>query len=126
MAAFKENLVIEQGATYERTWKWTTGTGKNKAAVDLTGCTARMHIRETVESTNVLHELSTANGEIILGGVDGTVKVLLAYETTRDFIFVDGVYDIEIEQAPLHRTRRILQGKVKISQNVTRDPIDPV
>lgn len=120
MAAFKENLVIEQGATFDKVWKWTVGSGAHKTAVDLTGCTARMQIREDVGSLNILHEMTTENGGLALGGVAGTVSLYISDVNTAGFQFIKGVYDIEIVQVPLSRVRRLVQGTVKISPNVTR------
>lgn len=52
MAAAKLKLAIEQGATFTKVLTWKSGTPA--AAVNLTGCKARMQIRKTVASTAIL------------------------------------------------------------------------
>ena len=59
-------LVIEQGATFRRTFTWLTGTPS--APVNLTGYSARMQIRKTTASSTAYATLTSANGGIVLGG----------------------------------------------------------
>ena len=117
MAAFKLKLSIDQGATFTRqvTWK----TGKPATPVDLTGCTARMQIREAIESPEVLVSLTTANGGITLGGPAGTVALRIEADTTAAFEWRAGVFDLEIEFAD-GTVRRLLAGTVTVSPEVTR------
>jgi hypothetical protein len=44
-------------------------------AINLTGYTARMQVRSTLESAEALIELTTANGRIALGGSAGTITL---------------------------------------------------
>lgn len=117
MAAFKLKLSIDQGATFTRqvTWK----TGKPATPVDLTGCTARMQIREEIESAEVLVSLTTANGGITLGGAAGTVVLRIEATATAAFQWTAGVFDLEIEFAD-GTVRRLLAGTVSVSPEVTR------
>ncbi|XXQ53890.1 hypothetical protein ACA040_002572 [Xenophilus aerolatus] len=117
MAAFKLKLSIDQGATFTRqvTWK----TGKPATPVDLTGCIARMQIREAIESPEVLVSLTTANGGITLGGAAGTVALRIEAAATAEFQWTAGVFDLEIEFAD-GTVRRLLAGTVTVSPEVTR------
>jgi hypothetical protein len=58
MAAGQYDITCEQGATFARTLQWLD---ENEVAVDLTGYTARMHVRKTVKATTTLVELTTSN-----------------------------------------------------------------
>lgn len=117
MAAFKVPLKIDQGSSFSKlaTWK----TGEPAAAVDLTGCTALAHIRETLEADDILITLSTANGKIALGGVAGTVEIILSAAETAAITWRSAVYDLEIT-FPDSTVRRLMYGGVTISPEVTR------
>jgi len=110
------HLTIEQGATFNpvMTWKDEVGT-----EINLTGYTARMHIRDTVEAASTLHEATTDNGEIALGGAAGTITFNISAAITAAFGFDSAVYDLELESAGGIVTR-LLKGDVVLSLEVTR------
>lgn len=122
MAASKLNLRIEQGATYIGPGRGGNATLKNgtpPVPTDLTGCTARMHVRRKLEDTNILVSLTTENGGIALGGVDGTITLGLTAAQTSAITWATGVYDLEIIFAT-GLVRRLLAGNVTVSKEVTR------
>ena len=124
MAAKVEDLYVEQGATFDRTWLWreTLEDGSLGDPIDLTGYTARMQVRQSVKADEVLLEATSEAGTIVLGGPSGTVQVLLPDELTDTLVIAQGGYDLELESAGGY-VYRLLQGKVKVSVNVTRgDP----
>ena len=86
---------------------------------DLTGYTARMQIRETLESTTTLEELTTSNGGITLGGTAGTITLLLTATETAALTFETAVYDLEIVSGAGVVTR-LMHGKVVLVDEVTR------
>lgn len=117
MAATKLKLEIEQGADFTRVLTW-----KNKATdipVDLTGATARMHVRSTIKAPTPLLVLTTENNRIFLGGTAGTITLDLSAEITAGLTWLSGVYDLEIV-FPTGRVRRLLKGSITVSQEVTR------
>lgn len=93
---------IYEGATYSPQWdrSWfpyateyrngvlvNAETGEEAPEVDriledYTGCTARMQIRPTVESEDVIIDLTTENGGIILDGQ--TLKLYISPAATAD------------------------------------------
>lgn len=87
--------------------------------VNLTSFTARMQIRPTLEDTTVLVSLTTENGGITLGGVTGTIALLLTAAATAVLNFSNAVYDLEIIDATGVVTR-LLSGNVILSKEVTR------
>jgi len=119
MAAFKLNLKIDQGATFRKPVTWKLGPAPG-TPVDLTGCTARMHVRLKVNSPGApLLELTTENGGVVLGGALGTVEMVLTDEQTSAIDWASAVYDLEITFAN-GTVRRLLQGTVSVSPGVTR------
>lgn len=119
MAAYKLPLKIDQGATFTKSVTWKTG--KPPVPVDLTGASARMQIRATLESAAVLVELTTENGGIVLGGVAGTVALRLEAIATAAYAWSSGVYDLEVQFSD-GTVRRLLSGGVSVSPEVTRAP----
>lgn len=117
MAAAKLKLTIEQGATFEKVITWKAGTPA--VPVDLTGCTALMHVRAEIADLTPLIVLSTENGGIVLGGVLGTVTLRITADATAALNWTTGVYDLEVIY-PDTRVRRLLAGAVSVSREVTR------
>lgn len=119
MTAFKLSLKIDQGGTFTKLVTWKTGTAEAATPVNLTGCTARMQMRTSVESPNILVELTTENGGIALGGVAGTVTMTITATATALLTFQRAVYDLEII-FPDTTVRRLLSGYVTLTPEVTR------
>lgn len=87
--------------------------------VNLTGYTARMQIRETIESTTIIQSLTTENGGITLGGVAGTITLLISATDTATFTFDAAVYDVEIIGTDGVVTT-VLSGNVYLTDETTR------
>ena len=115
MSATTYDILIEQGATYGQlvTYK------ESGVAVNLTGYTARMQVRSTLESASTVVELTTANGRIALGGAAGTISLTISATDTAALTAGRGVYDLELVSGSGIVTR-LLQGVATISRNVTR------
>ena len=122
------DLLVNQSATYQVTFTWQTGSGcscnsacncppANATPVDLTGYTADLKIRQTVNSPTVIYEASTTNGAIVLGGTAGTIALTIPASATATFTFVRGVYNLTLTSAAGVVTR-LLQGSVIVSPSV--------
>tara|TARA_R110000868_G_scaffold19150_4_gene82786 strand:+ start:5585 stop:5935 length:351 start_codon:yes stop_codon:yes gene_type:complete len=116
MAAVNYDITIEQGATFQLNLVWKDPNG---TAINLTGYTARMQVREKVTSTTALISLTTENGGITLGGAAGTIAVVAAATATDDITVKRGVYDLELISSGGIVTR-LIEGCVTISPEVTR------
>jgi hypothetical protein len=110
------HLTIEQGATYDPVLTWGD---ENGAPIDLTGYIARMQIRASVEAVTTIHEATTANGQLVMGGAAGTVTFNIPAVDTAAMDFEEAVYDLEVESAGGHVTR-LVEGSVYLSPEVTR------
>lgn len=116
MTAAQHDIAIEQGATFRLNLVWKDS---NDVPVDLTGYIARMQVRGSFSDANIQLNLTTENGAIVLGGAAGTIAVTAAATFTDDIKIRAGVYDLEL-QASDGTVTRLVQGKVKISPEVTR------
>jgi hypothetical protein len=117
MAAGEHNITIEQGATFQMPITWSTGV--TPTPVNLTGYTARMHVRKTHASDTAVLTLTTENGGITLGGALGTIAILATATQTATITIKSGVYDLELVSGGGTVTR-LLEGSVTITPEVTR------
>ena len=115
MAAYYD-ILIEQGATYQKTFTWK---GSDETPVDITGYTARMQIRRKKSSVDFEHEATTENGGITLGDTAGTVAVLIPATDTAALTITKGTYDLELVD-PQGVVYRLIEGGVEVSKEVTR------
>jgi hypothetical protein len=115
MIAGTYKITCDQGATFERVFTVKDGNGD---LLNLTGYTARMQVRPEIDSAEVLVELTTQNGRIVLGGVAGTIALSLDAGITAE-IDKDGVYDLEIISAG-GDVYRVLKGRFVLDPEVTR------
>ncbi|MBL0318169.1 MAG: hypothetical protein IPP74_02520 [Alphaproteobacteria bacterium] len=111
----KHNFYVYRGATFSEQIEWKDESG---TPVNLTGFTARMHMRETLEAADPFLTLTTENGGITLGGVAGTIQLLASATQTTAITATSGVYDLELVSGA--NVTRLLEGLVIISPEVTR------
>jgi len=124
--ALKYDLTIDKGATYikQLTWyepppnpnpsKLTHGDPKN-----LTGYKGELMIREDFADDIPKVTLNSLNGGIIITGVTGIINIRIEASETSNLTFDAGVYDLELTASD-GTVVRLVEGKVKVSPNVTR------
>ena len=115
MSATTYDILIEQGATFSQVITYKEAG----VAINLTGYTARLQVRSTLESATSVVELTTANSRIALGGAAGTITLTISATDTAALTAGRGVYDLELVSGSGIVTR-LLQGVATISRNVTR------
>jgi hypothetical protein len=94
------------------------GTLSYNLPVDLTGFTARMMIRETIEDIVPLVSLVSPTN-IVVSTAANTVTVSITAVASAALPEIDGVYDLELI-APTSEVYLMAYGAVKISPEVTR------
>lgn len=114
----KISLKIPQGTTYTHDFKYVESDGTT--VIPLTGYTARLQMREEVADAGFFHEATTENGGIVVDEALGVVTLLISSTASAAFTIYKGWYDLEIV-APNAAVTRIVQGKVTIDPEVTRD-----
>ena len=125
MAAGIYNFTIEQGATFTRVFKYKDSNGN---PINLSGSSAlRMQIRENIDSPSPIPggTFGLGSGFTIsssVGSTDPTIQeqftLIIPATTSSAFSFNKAVYDIELVQEGV--TTRLLQGKIRLSKEVTR------
>lgn len=114
----RENITIRQGSTFTHVFEITDANG----IVDLTGASARMQIRTSINSPEFLIELTTANGRVVLTHALGLVSLVINSDDTAA-LESSGYYDLEIvlPDAPdPDLVYRVREGRVTLLKNTTR------
>ena len=127
MLAGNYNITCQQGSTFTRTLEIeqpdlvADPTGNTFVPFDLSGYTARMQVRRTIDSSNFVLELTTSNGGLRINPVSGDVNKLTIFAPANvtASVSTSGVYDIELISAE-NTVSRILQGIFNLSPEVTR------
>ena len=126
MGAGKYNFTIQQGSTFERQIQYRDSAGD---PVDLTNYGARMQIRPSIGSDTVIISLTSDSVDVDGTGIimttpsSGTFTVKISAASSSGLTFSnEAVYDLEIYSGSGVSTfvSRILQGSVRLSEEVTR------
>lgn len=117
MAAGVYNTVIEKGATFELTVTYKDASG---TAVDLTTWTVRMQVRTTPASESTILTSEGGSPTITLTkNSSGVISATISATNTAALTAATAYYDIEAQNAS-GVVRRVLQGRIIISPEVTR------
>jgi hypothetical protein len=87
--------------------------------VPLTGYTAQMQIRETLESPTVIAELTTANGRIVIDSTNSVISINLPATLTATFNFDSAVYSMELTDSQSN-VFQFVNGSISLVKEVTR------
>jgi hypothetical protein len=96
----------------------TGGVIEYNQPVPLANYSARMQIRETVDSTTVLHEATTANSQIVVNDTNKTIQVTILGSVTQSFDFTTAVYSIELFNG--NNVVTFAAGNITLIREVTR------
>ena len=107
------NITSYQGATYDLSLTWSIGG----TAVNLTGYTAAMQVRENTRATATILSLTNGSG-ITLGGTAGTILLNVSANTMGSATPGNYVYDLELNSGSV--VTRLIQGQFVISAEVTK------
>jgi hypothetical protein len=121
MAAGKYSFIIEQGSTVDFSIVYSDSNGN---PVNLVEFDSKMQIRETYTSAPLLTLSSSLNGDgtglNMTNAASGTIGIYIASCTSSMLTFNEAIYDLDIisgSSCPV--VIRILEGKVKLSKEVT-------
>lgn len=116
MSAGLYKMVLEQGATFNLVVTWRN---PDQTPIDLTGYTAKMQVRPSKGSADVIATFSTDDATIVLGGSLGTVMFDVDAADTALLPAGVYVYDLEMKSSGGQVTR-LLEGTFTIDAEVTR------
>lgn len=106
---------VDQGSTWNLSLTYVDSNG---AAVNLSGYTARMQVRPSLESATTTASLTTENGGIAITAATGGIALTLSATATAAITAATYVYDVEIVTGAT--VTRILEGDFVVRREVTR------
>lgn len=115
MAAANYNFTLEQGIPLSETVYITNSDGSMR---DLSGFTAKMQIRQYVEHSEVILELSTVNSKISVDLMLGSVSMIFSSEDTELLNYEEVSYDLILYNGS--NTFRALEGKLTVKETTTK------
>lgn len=84
----------------------------------LVGVTAKMQLRTSLASTDIIDEYSTTNGKIIIDDTAKTITINVDATTTAGYTFGSAVYSLEITAGPT--VIQLASGTITLVKEVTR------
>lgn len=109
------NFCIAQGTDSWISFLLTDSTGP----LDLTGFSAAMQLRTSIDSQTAVDTLTTGNGRLTINADEHQIKCFFPHEQTSTYPASTLVYDLEIQSAEGF-IFRVLSGRIKVKAEVTR------
>jgi len=85
----------------------------------ITGYTGRCKIRKNWHTSDVIVELTTANGGLVVVEADASFQLIVSAAATTAFDFVDAVYDVEAVP-PNGDIVRLFKGAIHLDREITK------
>jgi hypothetical protein len=113
--AGQKNFEVDQNATFSFILQYKDDDGN---AIDLTGASAKMQIRDSKSSTKLAVTLTSPLGGITIDGPTGTVSVKMTPTQTNKLFYPKSSYDIMIIDSNSNKTK-LLEGFMTLNRSVT-------
>lgn len=113
MVAARYNILIEQGATFNASFD------VSEAFASLSGYSARLQARPTIDSATKYLDLSTSTSGLSIDESTRVITMSLPATTTATLTFSTALYDLELVSGSSVVTR-LLEGTITNSLEVTR------
>lgn len=117
MVAARHDFEIEKGTDFNEVWTLFDDEAMT-TLTNLTGFTARMKAKESIDATTTILDLTTENGKLTLGDAAGTITFAIPNAETSAIAVEDGIYDFELIDASAD-VERLLFGDITFSKEVT-------
>lgn len=117
-ATTSNTITINQVNSLQYTQYTSGGVVEFNEPVPISSYSARMQIRETVDSPTVIYEATSANGQIVLDNTSKTITITLLGNVTSQFTFTTAVYSLELFSG--NNVVPFLVGNLTLVPEVTR------
>lgn len=111
----KKNFTIWRGGTWRKALTIYTGATTASDPRDLTGYTASLRVEDAADSILMtLTEVASDDGQILLGGLAGTVTILIPANVTETITWSNAIYELRITAPLAGDTDPILWGSLVV------------
>jgi len=117
------DIEVDKGSTLRHAFTWKSGNKGSEVPVDLSGCTARLLVKDLNEYSQVgtteLYDMTTENGRITLNNNLGEIELYVSDEDSTAFTWNNGYYGLEIYFSN-GDTKRLLRGRFTAYDEIVR------
>lgn len=113
--AGQKNFDVDQNATFSFVVEYKDDNGN---AIDLTGASAKMQIRDVKGGTKLAVTLTSPSGGIVINGPLGKLTVTLTPTQTNKLFYPKSVYDIMVVDTNANKIK-LLEGFMTLNRSVT-------
>jgi uncharacterized protein YndB with AHSA1/START domain len=113
--AGQKNFEVDQNATFSFVVEYKDDNGN---AIDLTGASAKMQVRDVKGGTKLAVTLTSPSGGIVINGPLGKITVTLTPTQTNKLFYPKSVYDIMVIDSNANKIK-LLEGFMTLNRSVT-------
>ena len=113
--AGQKNWEVDQNATFSFIVDYKDPDG---AAIDLTGASAKMQVRDTKGGSKLAFTLTSPSGGITIDPANGKLTISITPTQTNKLFFPKSSYDIMLTDSNLNKVK-VLEGFMTLSRSVT-------
>ena len=113
--AGQKNFEVDQNATFSFVVEYKDNNGN---AIDLTGASAKMQVRDVKGGTKLAVTLTSPSGGIVINGPLGKLTVTLTPTQTNKLFYPKSVYDIMVVDTNVNKIK-LLEGFMTLNRSVT-------
>ena len=113
--AGQKNFEVDQNATFRFVVEYKDDNGN---AIDLTGASAKMQIRDTKGGAKLAVTLTSPSGGITIDGVDGKLTIKMTPTQTNKLFYPKSSYDLMVIDSNGNKIK-LLEGFMTLSRSVT-------
>ena len=113
--AGQKNWEVDQNTTFRFVLEYKDSNGD---AVDLTGASAKMQVRDTKGGSKLAFTLTSPSGGIVIDAPNGKITVTMTPTQTNKLYYPKSSYDLMITNAAGVKTK-LVEGFLTLSRSVT-------
>jgi hypothetical protein len=113
--AGQKNFEVDQNATFSFILEYKDD---NDNAIDLTGASAKMQIRDTKGGSKLAVTLTSPSGGITINGPTGTLNIKMTPTQTNKLFYPKSSYDVMVVDSNGNKIK-LLEGFMTLNRSVT-------
>jgi hypothetical protein len=113
--AGQKNFEVDQNATFSFIVEYKDNNGN---AIDLTGASAKMQVRDTKGGAKLAVTLTSPSGGIVLDAPNGKLTIKLTPTQTSKLFYPKSSYDIMVIDSNANKIK-LLEGFMTLNRSVT-------
>lgn len=113
--AGQKNFEVDQNATFSFIVEYKDNEGN---PIDLTGCSAKMQVRDTKGGSKLAFSLTSPIGGISIDGPNGKLTIKATPTQTNKLFYPKSSYDVMLTDSNLNKIK-LLEGFLTLSRSVT-------